>query len=357
MRIVKKVISCVVGIGLMVAISGCGSQEGARSPLPSKVGPQGEVLVVCTDAVWAGEIGDTIRKILHKPYAVLPQMHIETYEPMFDIVHKNRYDFNKFWKPHRNIIDVEIADRIDTQDPTVVFYTEKYSRGQIYIVGKARTRGELAAKFAERANEMVSLLHDVEVKRTTYVTKLSVDEVIQRSINVAWGLDLLIPKGSYGVRVDTAFTWIDRQLTRFRGSNNHDVQEGFFIHSEPYIGPEQFTLDHILDRRDEMTKRYVAGPTEGSYMQIERRMIPSYEEISFKGGFAAEVRGLWRMENDFMGGPYYSLTFYEEEKARLITVEGYAYAPYFDKRQYMREVEGIVKSVTLFSDDEAGAVE
>ena len=87
-------------------------------------------------------------------------------------------------------------------------------------------------------------------------------------------------------------------------------------------------------------------------MQIERRMIPTYHEISFHGGFAAEVRGLWRMENDFMGGPYYSLTFYDEPNARLITVEGYAYAPYFDKRPYMREIEGIVKSVKKIKTEE-----
>ncbi len=338
---------------LCVILFGCGSQDGARSPLPSRVGAQGEVLVVCTDAVWEGVIGDSIRTILMKPYAVLPQMHTETYEPMFDVVHKTRFDFSKFWKPHRNIIDIEIADRVDTQDPSVVFYKEKYSQGQIYILAKARTQTALAAKIGERANEMVSLLHDVEVKRTTYVTKLSTDEAMQSKIKTTWGLDLLIPKGSYAVRSDTAFTWIDRQLTRFRGSNNHDVQEGFFIHSEPYVGPNQFTLEYILNRRDKLTERYVSGPTEGSYMQIERRMPPSYETFSFNGGFAAEVRGLWRMENDFMGGPYYSLTFYDEPEARLITVEGYAYAPYFDKRPYMREIEGIVKSVKTFTTEDA----
>ena len=337
---------------IVLALFSCGSQEGARSPLPSRVGTQGEVLVVCTDEIWAGAIGDSIRSILMKPYAVLPQMHTETYEPMFDLVHKNRFDFSKFWKPHRNIIDIEIADRVETQDPSVVFYKEKYSQGQIYILAKARTQKELAEKFSERANEMVSLLHDVEVKRTTYVTKLALDEVIQRKIIDVWGLNLLVPKGAYTVRADTAFTWIDRQLTRFRGSNNHDVQQGFFIHSEPYFGSNQFTLEHILDRRDEITKQYVSGPTEGSYMQIERRMIPSYEELSFKGGFASEVRGLWRMENDFMGGPFYSLTFYDEPNARLITVEGYAYAPYFDKRPYMREIEGIVKSVETLQPEE-----
>ena len=346
---------------ISLLIAGCFSQEGARSPLPGCVGSQGEVLVVCENGVWDRAVGDSLRSVLNKPYAVLPQMHIETYEPMFDLVHKDRQDFNKFWKPHRNIIDVEIVDRIDTQDPSVIFYKEKYANGQIYIVAKGRTELEVAEAISGRSEEILSLLHDVEVKRTTYVTSSSVDEVIQRQIIEAWGFDILVPKGSYPVRVDTTFTWIDRQLTRFRGGDNHDVQEGFFVHSEPYIGEAQFSLNHLLDRRDELTKQHVQGPTEGSYMQVERGMISSYEEILFNGEFAAEIRGLWRMENDFMGGPFYSLTFYDRPNRRLVTVEGYAYAPYFDKRQYMREVEGIVKSVSpfiaLLSDDEADATD
>jgi hypothetical protein len=82
-------------------------------------------------------------------------------------------------------------------------------------------------------------------------------------------------------------------------------------------------------------------------MVTERRFFPSYEEVEFDGHFALEVRGLWKMENDFMGGPFYSLTIVDEARGRLITVEGYAYAPYFDKRPYIREVEGVVRRSRL----------
>ena len=62
-----------------------------------------------------------------------------------------------------------------------------------------------------------------------------------------------------------------------------------------------------------------------------------HEEVVFNDGFASELRGLWRIEGDYMGGPFYSLTAYDERR-RIATVEGYAYA-FFDKREYMREVE------------------
>jgi hypothetical protein len=51
------------------------------------------------------------------------------------------------------------------------------------------------------------------------------------------------------------------------------------------------------------------------------------------------------MENDYMGGPFCSLTVYDSTRARLVTVEGYAYAPYFDKREYVRQIEAVVRSL------------
>lgn len=330
-----------------VLLVACGSQEGARAPLPGTVGPRGEVLIVCSHQVWNGAVGDTVRSILTQPYTVLPQQHMETYEPLFDVVHKTEDEFNKFWKPHRNIVKLEVADRKDTQEPSVGFYKNKYASGQKFIVGKARTASALAESLALRGEDLQNVIHDAEVKRSARVSAMSVDESIQRDLIELLGVDMIVPKGAFKVVGDTNFIWLDRQMTRLKGSNNHDVQQGFFIHTEPYSGPSDFSLPRLLDRRDSLTELYVSGPTEGSYMSVERRMIPTYEEKMFDGKFAAEIKGLWRMENDFMGGPYYSLTIHDEARARLITVEGYTYAPYFDKRAYMREVEGIVKSARL----------
>ena len=118
------------------------------------------------------------------------------------------------------------------------------------------------------------------------------------------------------------FWWVDRQLTRLKGGDNHDIQQGFFIHSEPYVSTDQLSLEHVLNRRDELTRKHVSGPTKGSYMATERRYVPAYEEMEYEGMFALEVRGLWKMENDFMGGPFYSLTLVDEARGRLLTLEG-----------------------------------
>ena len=176
---------------------------------------------------------------------------------------------------------------------------------------KATNHHDLALLISDRARELEA--HTFERgKEVGGVSKLSTDEAVERDVLEAIGVNMIVPKGSYAVELDSCFVWLDRQQTRLKGSNNHDVQLGIFIHSEPYTGPEQFSLKYLLDRRDEVTNTRVHGPTEGSFMSVERRMLPTYEEININGEIAAEIRGLWRMENDFMGGLFASLTMYDE---------------------------------------------
>lgn len=327
----------------LALVSFCACEgDGARVALPGKVGAAGELVVVATPEVWEGPAGDTLQALMGQPYPVLPQ-----YEPMMDVVHLEPELFDRFWKPHRNILVMEVADRVDTQEPSLSFFRNKYSRGQIYMVAKARTAEALAEVMLSRGNEMVSLLHAEEASRFADIVSLSPNEVVSREVLKKWGVQGLWPKDARLAKQTDDFWWVDRQLTRLKGGDNHDIQQGFFIHSEPYVSTDQLSLQHVLDRRDAVTRKHVQGPTKGSYMATERRFFPAYEELEFDGHFALEVRGLWKMENDFMGGPFYSLTVVDEAEGRLLTIEGYAYAPYFDKRPYIREVEGLVRRCAL----------
>lgn len=327
----------------LALVSFCACEgDGARVALPGKVGAAGELVVVATPEVWEGPAGDTLQALMGQPYPVLPQ-----YEPLMDVVHLEPELFDRFWKPHRNILVMEVADRVDTQEPSLSFFRNKYSRGQIYMVAKARTAEALAEVMLSRGNEMVSLLHAEEASRFADIVSLSPNEVVSREVLKKWGVQGLWPKDARLAKQTEDFWWVDRQLTRLKGGDNHDIQQGFFIHSEPYVNTDQLSLEHVLDRRDAVTRKHVQGPTKGSYMATERRFFPAYEELEFDGHFALEVRGLWKMENDFMGGPFYSLTVVDEAEGRLLTIEGYAYAPYFDKRPYIREVEGLVRRCDL----------
>ena len=71
---------------------------------------------------------------------------------------------------------------------------------------------------------------------------------------------------------------------------------------------------------------------------------PTVEFIRFRGRQFAQTRGFWEVKGDFMGGPFVSHSFYSKDNQYIIVVEGWVYAPRYDKRQYLRQVEAIVYS-------------
>jgi hypothetical protein len=66
--------------------------------------------------------------------------------------------------------------------------------------------------------------------------------------------------------------------------------------------------------------------------------------MNYKGHAFAEVRGLWDVYNDYMGGPFVAHAFYSQDGKDIIVLLSFVYAPRYDKRQYLRQVESILYS-------------
>ena len=64
----------------------------------------------------------------------------------------------------------------------------------------------------------------------------------------------------------------------------------------------------------------------------------------YHGREFAETRGYWGVENDYMGGPFVSHSFYSPDGKSIIVLEAFVYAPRYDKRQYLRQAEAILYS-------------
>lgn len=82
-------------------------------------------------------------------------------------------------------------------------------------------------------------------------------------------------------------------------------------------------------------------------MSTERRIDQVYYASSHNGNYATEMRGLWRLIGDFMGGPYISLAQLDIENQRVVVAFGYVYAPSKDKRNLLRQVEAMIYSLRL----------
>ena len=101
-----------------------------------------------------------------------------------------------------------------------------------------------------------------------------------------------------------------------------------------------------------MTKQKVEGPARGSYMVIEDRVPVDFHLFRFRQRNYAEMRGLWTLENGFMGGPFINLVTRDDVNDRFVMLDGFVYAPNDDKRELLRQLEAIIYTISFPDESE-----
>jgi hypothetical protein len=74
---------------------------------------------------------------------------------------------------------------------------------------------------------------------------------------------------------------------------------------------------------------------------------PETRKILFNKSYAIETRGLWKTESDFMGGPFINYTVVDTARNRIVAFDGYVYYPNKDKRNYIRQLEAIIRNAAF----------
>jgi hypothetical protein len=329
----------------MVSCGGSGTND-RRAYLPAYIGRAGEVLVIMEKKYWDSAAGEAVKEAFYRQAGVLPQ-----YEPMFELTQYNPEAFDRLIMPHRNVLYVEIKDNIHYKDPKVQVLREKYAKDQILVNCYAKTERDFVSKFNAVSESVIDKINQAECIRQIKYNKTFGVQDYQSLLADKYQLKLdLYPQTQLQTERDH-FLWFHKITARPKEGRMHDVQQGILIYDYPYTDDSTFTRSFLIGKRDSLLKKFMPGPTEGSFMTTEHYYEPEIRETNLNGKYAVEMRGLFKMENAFMGGPFMSLTTFDEERGRVVTVEGFVFAPKFDKREYLREVEAVVKSLSFAVED------
>ena len=331
-----KRLTILTALATMI-FAGCNNVR--EKVLPQVSGKAGEVVIVIEDQVWKSTT-DTIINILKADVPGLPQE-----EPMFDVVRIPNSAFTEIFQRHRNIISCRIA--ADSTAGIKVAH-DLWSTPQIVIQIVAPSAQAFEQLFSDNRDKIVGLLLKAEQDRIIKNYSTFPERQVMDNLAKATGVTMTIPKG-YTFDMDTTcilngdtchFVWISHETP--------EISQGLFVYYYDYTDSLMFTYDRLLAMRNQMCKAYVGGPSDGSYMTTDMHEgITTFSSYNFHGRYTAELRGLWRTEGDFMGGPFVSITQYDEKHGRIVTVDGYVYAGKKDKRNYMRQVEAIMSTLSF----------
>jgi hypothetical protein len=322
----------------VLIVSSCRQGNLKNNLLPGASGSPGEVIIVMEKQAWEGSVGDGFKSLLMEDMPGLPQN-----EPLFNAVNINHSAFTELFKIHKNLIITSISPSV-TQAGIKVEY-DKWSKPQMVITMMAPNRDLFKSLFNENSQKILGLLYKAERDRLMTNYKTYAEHSLISKVEKRTGVHLNIPKGYYYAMDTNNFIWLSHESS--------ETSQGIFIYSYDYTDSATFTLNSLINKRDEILKKYVGGENPGSHMATELQVFPNFRSFKLSGNYTAELRGLWKVEGDFMGGPFISITQLDEARNRVVTVEGFVYAPKYNKRNYIRQLEAILYSIKFVKPEKA----
>lgn len=317
-------IAGLCALSALLAACGSGTQF-----MPGVNGKAGEVIVVMDKVDWEGACGATLRSVLQDECKFLPQP-----EPLFTLINIPEAAFSSIFQSHRNILIFAKASDLPKTQMTVQH--DVWAAPQLVITFSGRNSDSLALCLKENIQTAATHLEQAERDRVVQNARKYEELGVRRQVNAVFGGSVYFPKG-YTVRKTTEnFMWIEYGTTY--------TTQGFLVYTYPYSGPEDLTAERLVAIRNEVLQKEVPGPTQGSYMTTNTTLMPQMTWLQYKGRQFMELRGLWDVKNDFMAGPFVSHVFLDRENAHLMFWDAFVYAPKFEKRQYLRQVESILYS-------------
>ena len=314
-----------------MALGSCKKGEEKRL-FPNVTGDAGEVVLMINQNKWESKIGLEFRKILLGDQIGLPQP-----EPLFDLVNIPHSAFSKIFQPHRNLIFAKISS--EYKEPKITIQTNLWSKTQLVINMVAPNDSSFLNLIIENKEKIVTHLLNAERRRILSNYKKYEERHIREQLQKNHSLSLIVPKG-YTLNVDSSnFVWISHETSQ--------ISQGIFVYYYDYVDTNTFTVDYLLNKRNIFLKKHVPGPSPNSYMTTERNYKPNFIEFEYNNRYFAELRGLYRVENNFYGGPFMSVSTIDEKRNRVVTVEGFVYAPQLKKRNYLRQLEAILYTLEI----------
>jgi len=331
-------------------------------PRTVALGKMNQIAVVADQDIWESAAGDTFKYYFESAYPIMPQP-----EPIFDVRHftVNDLDAEPLRKELRTY--AVLADLSDDDSPTTQMVKrdlgterfneakankksgnsvgkDKWAKDQLVIYLYANDNPSLATSiknsFAAVANRIQS--HDSNMLKSSVYAVEQVNLGLSDKIEKTYGLDIQIP-GLYQEAFhsdEDNFTWLRK--------DEHDINLSMMFYKMPYADPSQASLESLIKLRNRLSKKYVTTETAGSYMQVNDDDLPVYEySTKIDGFYTKEIRGVWEMNKDFLGGPFVTYAIVKDQDKEIIFVDVFVYAPSKEKKKYIQQLDYIVKSAKV----------
>ncbi len=327
----KHIILTFVLLAICGAVfTSCSSDKKEGKTVTAKAQSAPYELLIVADKSWLKtQAGEEFVNTVAGPIEGLPQA-----EPAFRVTSVNPAQFTSTFRTYSNIVRVDISKK--HKKATASMTSDVYCKPQVIITFEAPDDAALMEYLAtESAQQAVNVLVGQELGRERGILSKHYSNVVMNETKKMFGYGINAPQDIDEVKKGKNFLWGSASKQEFRLN--------VCVYSLPL---KDMTAEDFIAARDSVMKINIPGDREDQWMETDSRTV-AVKIIKPQGKEVMEVRGLWDMRNDAMGGPFVSYVQTDLDNDRLIVTEGFVFAPEEKKRPLIRELEAMLQTLII----------
>lgn len=341
MQVSLKRLQILYGLVAIILLLSCdnSSRYNPNMLKPNAKKNYGELLFALEKKYWKSNLGISIKKSFETLIKTTPLPYEKEFEIDFIIPKK----IIKNIKVKNCILFIDIAN-YNPSKTTPIFKNDLWAKGQLIIELKFNSEESAVNYFknnTERLKQSINEFYFDQISK-----KYSTKNIINSTIQSEMELSFKAPKGFKLNKKSQNFWWFSNLTIKKDQNGSHEIQKGIVIYKYPYSNQKQFQKQKQIRLRDSIFKIYLRGKNKDSYMITNLNGLNETKSKAqtVNNKYIKRLSGCWRMINDKMGGSFISISRLSKDKKQIITVEGYVYAPNFEKLKLLRELETIIYS-------------
>ncbi len=327
---------------------------------PLAISKSNDLVVIAENNIWKGEVGDTFKFYFETEFPVTPSP-----EPMFKLRHFN-FEQIEAQQIRRQLrayaVLVEVSDtsssitkmfkedignnsnfNFENKDYELAYGKDKWARDQLIIYIAGKNKNALIKAISEKYSFITEKLHQHDEKQIAESTFFGGEN----KLLIANAKEYLNINIKYPKDYVKALSEKNKKLIWGRKDTRNNTVLNFIVKQIEYKDTSQFSDKYLISQINDFGK-YVSSDTKGSVLVVNNRDLPTirFDKI-INGNQTLELRGIWEMTNDFMGGAFVSYLIKDKKSNSLVFALGFVYSPGNDKKHYLQQLMAIANTISF----------
>lgn len=313
----------------MLLVVGCRVESSPETR--STVGKDYQVVVLCDNDIWEGDVADAVCDLLEEdiPGLVRPQGY-------FDIVKQvSSNEATEFDKKYGIVLSVKVSP--SNEAPSYKVATNTYAQPQIIITIEASTTAQAVEFIKANTEELREVMIASEREEYLKGAKRKPAKQLMEDFTQATGYTMLIPANfSKANPADETLTWYIRDY-----KNKAQYIFAFNTEYNAEAGVQSVSAD-IVNAINAKFNTIASKDVNGSRMQINTYRDIVADIVEVNNCKLLELRGCWEVSTDYMGGSFTAYTIFDPATSTATVIVFALYAPEDSQRNLMHQLEDLI---------------